>query len=79
MNENTTHEPTENNEKAAALKSIVDAVFDLGIAWAEVGLAQGKAALENSARALTRTAKTLGDLETALKSEPSETEASKAA
>lgn len=82
MNENTrtrTAESTETNEKAAALKSIVDAVFDLGIAWAEVGLAQGKVALESSARALTRTAKTLGDLETALKTEPAKTEEPKAA
>ena len=79
MNENTTNETTENNEKAAALKSIVDAVFDLGIAWAEVGLAQGKLALENSARALSRTAKTLGDLENALKTAPPEAEEPKAA
>lgn len=72
MNENNTETTESTNEKAAALKSIVDAVFDLGIAWAEFGLGQGKTALENSARALSRTAKTLGDLETALKTEPTD-------
>lgn len=40
----------------------VVAIVDLGSAWAAHGLDAGKLSLENSARALTRTAKTLETL-----------------
>jgi hypothetical protein len=53
VNENTNAPSTE------PTTSIVDAVFDVGQAWAEVGLGQARLALEGSARALQRTAKAL--------------------
>ncbi len=40
-------------------KTIVSALLDLGAAWAAHGLNAGKFSLENSARALEKTAKTL--------------------
>jgi hypothetical protein len=40
----------------------VSAVVDLGAAWAAHGLDAGRLSLENSARALTRSAKTLETL-----------------
>jgi len=49
--------------------SIVDAIFELGIAWAEVGLVQGKTALESTARALSRTAHSLEVIRERLASE----------
>jgi hypothetical protein len=50
-------------------KTLVDTVFDLGTTWAEYGLSCGKFALEHSAKALSRTADTLGDIADKLKSE----------
>lgn len=41
---------------------LVVALVDLGSAWAAHGLDAGKLSLENSAKALTRTAKTLETL-----------------
>jgi hypothetical protein len=41
---------------------IVAALVDLGAAWAAHGLDAGKLSLENSAKALTRTAKTFETL-----------------
>jgi len=43
-------------------KSIVEALLDVGAAWAAHGLHAGRFSLENSARALERTAKTLETL-----------------
>jgi hypothetical protein len=59
MNDNTEKKP-----------SIVDAIFDLGLAWADYGLAQGKAALENTASALAKTAQSLGTIRDRLAEEP---------
>lgn len=42
--------------------SLVDAIFELGAAWADVGLLQGKTALESTANALARTARALDAL-----------------
>jgi hypothetical protein len=42
--------------------TIVSALLDLGSAWAAHGLDAGKLSLENSAKMLTRTAKTLETL-----------------
>ena len=53
-------------------KSLVDAVFDVGTAWAEYGLGWGKFALENTARALKRTADGLGTVAQKLKDEKGE-------
>jgi hypothetical protein len=55
---------TANAAKAAenAAKSLVGTLLDLGAAWAAQGLHAGKFSLENSARALEKTAKTLENL-----------------
>lgn len=55
------------NENTRA--SIVDALFDIGLGWVELGLSQGKAALEGTSRALAKTARSLGAIEEALKSD----------
>lgn len=46
-------------DKTEPTKTIVEALLDLGAAWAAHGLNAGKFSLENSARALEKTAKTL--------------------
>ncbi len=48
-----------NNENTAPKSSIVDAIFDAGLAWADHGLTLGKTALEGTANALAKTAKSL--------------------
>jgi hypothetical protein len=48
-------------------ESIVDALFDLGTAWAEYGIGYGKFALESSARVLSRTADALAQIQERLK------------
>ncbi len=55
------------NEDAAGLGdatgSLVDALFDVGTAWAEHGLGVGKVALESTAKVLERTAKALEEVQ----------------
>jgi hypothetical protein len=53
------------NEKPA--ETLVDTVFDIGLAWAEFGVSQGRKALETSAKTLEKVAQTLGDLQTKLR------------
>jgi hypothetical protein len=43
--------------------TLVDTLFDIGLAWAEFGVGQGKKALETSARTLEKVAATLDDLQ----------------
>lgn len=69
MTTETTDTTTETTTEPAR-SSLVDALFDLGITWAEYGLGQGRAALENSARALQKTAKTLESLQRAIANDP---------
>jgi hypothetical protein len=61
-----THSSTETQKAVdtveAASKSIVGALLDLGSAWAAHGLNAGKFSLENSARALEKTAKVLENM-----------------
>jgi hypothetical protein len=47
--------------------TIVDTIFDIGLAWAEFGVGQGKRALETSAKTLEKVAQTLSDLQTRLR------------
>jgi hypothetical protein len=47
--------------------TLVDAVFDIGLAWAEFGVGQGKRALETSAKTLEKVAQTLSDLQQKLR------------
>jgi hypothetical protein len=49
-------------EPAKKNHPIVSALVDLGSAWAAHGLDAGRLSLENSAKALTRSAKTLETL-----------------
>lgn len=57
------------NEKSTEKKSIVDAVFDLGLAWVELGLAQGTNALQHTSAALAKTARSLDAVREALKND----------
>jgi hypothetical protein len=52
-------------EKAST--TLVDTIFDVGLAWAEFGVGQGKKALETSAKTLERVAATLNDLQQKLR------------
>ena len=47
--------------------TLVDAVFDVGLAWAEFGVGQGKKALELSAKTLEKVAAQLSDLQSKLR------------
>ena len=47
--------------------TLVDAIFDIGLAWAEFGVGQGKKALETSAKTLEKVAATLNDLQQKLR------------
>ena len=47
--------------------TLVDAIFDIGLAWAEFGVGQGKKALETSAKTLEKAAATLDDLQQKLR------------
>jgi hypothetical protein len=53
--------------KGGKSETLVDAVFDLGLSWAEFGVSQGKQALQQSAKTLERVAKSLDDLQKRLK------------
>jgi len=53
--------------KAKTPGTFVDAVFDLGLSWAEFGVSQGKQALTQSAKTLERAAKSLEDLQRRLR------------
>jgi hypothetical protein len=52
---------------AAKASSFADTIVDIGVSWAEAGIGIGKTALENSARALDRTAKCLSVYQERLK------------
>jgi hypothetical protein len=47
--------------------TLVDTIFDIGLAWAEFGVGQGKKALETSAKTLEKVAATLSDLQEKLR------------
>ncbi len=47
--------------------TLVDTIFDIGLAWAEFGVGQGKKALETSAKTLEKVASTLNDLQQKLR------------
>jgi hypothetical protein len=52
----------------AETSTLVDTIFDIGLAWAEYGVGQGKVALQTSAHTLEKVAKTLADLQDRLRS-----------
>jgi len=47
--------------------TLVDTLFDIGLAWAEFGVGQGKKALETSAKTLEKVASTLDELQQKLR------------
>jgi hypothetical protein len=53
--------------KGGGRETLVDAVFDLGLSWAEFGVSQGKNALTQSAKTLERVARSLDDLQRRLR------------
>jgi len=65
MSTTTTQEPSATATKSEAdkpVESVVDAVFDVGEAWAAYGLKVGRMALITSARSLTHAARALDAL-----------------
>jgi hypothetical protein len=46
---------------------LVDTLFDIGLAWAEFGVGQGKKALETSAKTLEKVAQSLNELQERLR------------
>ena len=61
--------PTEsansNGEKKPS--TFVDALFDIGLAWADFGVGQGKRAVEQSAKTLEKVAHSLSELQQKLR------------
>jgi len=53
--------------KDSGRETLVDAVFDLGLSWAEFGVNQGKQALTHGAKTLDRVARSLDDLQRRLR------------
>jgi hypothetical protein len=54
----------EAHEEAA---TVVDTIFDVGLAWAEFGVGQGKKALELSAKTLEKAAAALNEIQQRLR------------
>jgi hypothetical protein len=75
MNDTQTSNETETKAPATSpvgvieekTTAVVHALRDVGATWADVGIGIGRVALENSARALGRTAKLLETLQEQLK------------
>ncbi len=71
QNENPTETAAAHEAKAevvdGAPSTLVDTLFDIGLAWAEFGVGQGKRALETSAKTLEKVAQSLEDLQSRLR------------
>lgn len=57
------------DEKKAT--TLVDTLFDLGLTWAELGVGQGRRALETSAKTLEKVAQSLHELQLKLRKDTS--------
>jgi hypothetical protein len=53
--------------ESAKKATFVDALFDIGLAWAEFGVGQSKKAIETSAKTLEKVAHSLDDLQQRLR------------
>jgi hypothetical protein len=53
--------------KGKKSSTFVDALFDIGLSWADFGVGQGKRALEQSAKTLEKAAQSLSDLQERLR------------
>jgi len=67
QNETVPEAKAEVVDDTAKASTLVDALFDIGLAWAEFGVGQGKKALETSAKTLEKVASTLAELQDKLK------------
>jgi len=70
MSQEEKKEPVEANAEVVSEEkpaTLVDAIFDIGLAWAEFGVGQGKRALETSAKTLEKVAQQLSDLQQKLR------------
>jgi hypothetical protein len=64
--------PSESDLKDEAVgekkpSTLVDALFDIGLSWADFGVSQGKRAVEHSAKTLEKVAQALSDLQQRLR------------
>jgi hypothetical protein len=66
-NENVPEAKAEVVSDRTEAATLVDTIFDIGLAWAEFGVGQGKKALETSAKTLEKVAATLEDLQQKLR------------
>jgi hypothetical protein len=67
QNENIPETRAEVVDEGGKPSTLVDTIFDIGLAWAEFGVGQGKKALETSAKTLEKVAATLSDLQQKLR------------
>jgi hypothetical protein len=59
---------TETTASSSDKKStFVDALFDIGLSWADFGVGQGKRAVEQSAKTLEKVAQSLSELQQKLR------------
>jgi len=71
-NPNASTHATETETRAQVVdgktpSTLVDTLFDIGLAWAEFGVGQGKRALETSAKTLEKVAHSLSELQEKLR------------
>jgi hypothetical protein len=62
-----TESAAHNNKSDKKESTFVDALFDIGLSWADFGVGQGRRALEQSAKTLEKAAQALSDLQNKLR------------
>jgi len=67
VNDMRTHEAKAEVVEDTTASTLVDTLFDIGLAWAEFGVGQGKRALETSAKTLEKVAESLSELQEKLR------------
>jgi hypothetical protein len=67
MEENKVEAQAEVVDEKKKPETLVDAIFDVGLAWADFGIGQGKKALETSAKTLDAVARSLEELRAKLR------------
>jgi hypothetical protein len=73
QNQENAKSQTETSAAGGAKKesTFVDALFDIGLSWADFGVGQGKRALEQSAKTLEKVAQSLNELQVKLRKDQS--------
>jgi hypothetical protein len=70
--QNETPQPSaDTTDTRKGATTLVDTIFDIGLAWAEFGVGQSKKALLTSAKTLEKAIATLNDLEQKLRKDAS--------